>query len=172
MLLRTLLAWLRDEPRVRSMVLAPSEAEEEARRAHREREDPIGERRSILSKSDGILATLGICGFEGLRRDRRRQLDELWQPDGATLPSAALSRVERLLDRLELVMTQIKTEEAARDAVAKKSATLLVRKAFREAFQSASARLYAGLTGTPLRAARWRVSRASARTAPGGCGRV
>ena len=39
MLLRTLLAWLRGEPRVCSMVPIPSEADEEARRAHRERED-------------------------------------------------------------------------------------------------------------------------------------
>jgi transposase len=39
MLLRTLMAWLRGEPRVCSMVPIPSEADEEARRAHRERED-------------------------------------------------------------------------------------------------------------------------------------
>jgi transposase len=38
MLLRTLLAFLRGEPRVCSMVPVPSEADEEARRAHRERE--------------------------------------------------------------------------------------------------------------------------------------
>jgi hypothetical protein len=33
MLLRTLMAWLRDEPRVCSMVPIPDEADEEARRA-------------------------------------------------------------------------------------------------------------------------------------------
>src|SRR5271168_5083289 len=58
MLLRTLMAWLRGEPRVCSMVPIPSEADEEARRAHREREDLTGERRSIVNKIDGILATL------------------------------------------------------------------------------------------------------------------
>jgi transposase len=174
MLLRKLLAWLRGEPRVCSMVPVPSEADEEARRAHREREDLIGERRSILNKIDGILATLGICGFKGLRRDRRRQLAELRQPDGAALPSAALSRIERLLDRLELVMTQLKTIETARDAVVKKdapanasermirdlcglrgigveSATLLVREAFCRSFANRRALgSYAGLTGTPF----------------------
>ena len=40
MLLRTLMAWLRGEPRVCSMVPIPSEADEEARRAYREREYP------------------------------------------------------------------------------------------------------------------------------------
>lgn len=52
----------------------------------------------------------------------RRQLAELRQPDGAALPEAALSRIERLLDRLELVVTQIKAVETARDAVVKKDA--------------------------------------------------
>lgn len=174
MLLRTLLAWLRGEPRVCSMVPVPSEADEEARRAHREREDLIGERRSILNKIDGILATLGICGFKGLRRDRHRQLAELRQPDGAALPEAARSRIERLLDRLELVVTQIKAVETARDAVVKKdapadasermirqlcglrgigveSATLLVREAFCRSFSNRRALgSYAGLTGTPF----------------------
>jgi len=45
MLLRTLMAWLRGEPRVCSMVPIPNEADEEARRAHREREELTGERR-------------------------------------------------------------------------------------------------------------------------------
>jgi len=71
MLLRTLMAWLRGEPRVCSMVPVPSEADEEARRAHREREDLLGARRSLLNKIDGILATLGIEGYRALRRDRR-----------------------------------------------------------------------------------------------------
>jgi len=174
MLLRTLLAWLRGEPRVCSMVPIPSEADEEARRAHREREDLLGSRRSILNKIDGILATLGIEGFRGLRRDRREQLTNLRQPDGEEIPAAAQGRIERLLDRLELVMAQIKKIEAARDAVVKKpstqdaaermicdlvrlcgigveGATLLVREAFCRDFDNRRALgAYAGLTGTPF----------------------
>jgi transposase len=89
MLLRTLLAWLRGEPRVCSMVPIPSEADEEARRAHREREDLTGSRRSLVNKIDGILATLGsaafglcgvtgannwpICGSRTARPSRRRR---------------------------------------------------------------------------------------------------
>ncbi len=174
MLLRTLLAWLRGEPRVCSMVPIPREADEEARRAHREREDLTGSRRSILNKIDGILATLGIGGFRALRRDRREQLTNLRQPDGAPVPPAAQERIERLLDRLELVLTQIKAVEAARDAVVKKpsaqhesermirdlvqlcgigveGATLLVREAFcRDFANRRTLGAYAGLTGTPF----------------------
>ena len=174
MLLRTLMAWLRGEPRVCSMVPVPSEADEEARRRHREREDLIGARRSLLNKIDGILATLGIAGYRALRRDRRAQLADLRQPDGAPLPLAALARIERLLDRLELVMTQIKGVEKARDVMVAKpaaendnerdefatagvrgvgieSATLLVREAFcRDFANRRSLGAYAGLVGTPF----------------------
>jgi hypothetical protein len=62
-------------------------------------------------QEDGILATLGICRFKGLRRDRRRQLAELRQPDVVALPSAALARIEPLLDRLEHAVRQAPTEE-------------------------------------------------------------
>ena len=69
MLLRTLMAWLRGEPRVCSMVPIPNEADEEARRAHREREELTSERRSIVNKIDGILATLGVKGFSSLLKN-------------------------------------------------------------------------------------------------------
>ncbi len=104
MLLRTLMAWLRGEPRVCSMVPIPSEADEEARRANREREDLTRERRSIVNKIDGILATLGVKGYKAWRRDRREQLSCMRQPDGDPVPQKAKARIERLLDRLELVL--------------------------------------------------------------------
>jgi len=174
MLLRTLMAWLRGEPRVCSMVPIPTEADEEARRAHREREDLAGERRSIVNKIGGILATLGVKGFKALRRDRRKQLDLLRQPDGDPVPPLARARIERLLDRLELVLKLIEEVETARDAVLDKAspaneaermirslaelrsigpdfATLLVREAFVREFRNRRALAgYAGLGGTPF----------------------
>jgi len=120
MLLRTLMAWLRGEPPVCSMVPIPNEADEEARRAHRECEELTGERRSIVNKIDGILATLGVKGFKALRRDRRDQLTSLRQPDGDLHRWRAL--VERLLDRLELVLKLIDEVEAMHDAFLKKVA--------------------------------------------------
>jgi transposase len=174
MLLRTLMAWLRGEPRVCSMVPIPSEADEEARRAHREREDLIGERRSIVNKIEGILATLGIKGYKALRRDRREQLNCARQPDGDPIPQKASARIERLLDRLELVLKLIEQVESARDAVLKQDApadeaermirsltalrsigpgvaTLLVREAFVRQFRNRRALAgYVGLGGTPF----------------------
>jgi len=121
MLLRTLMAWLRGEPRVCSMVPIPGESYEEARRSYREREDLTGERRSTINKIEGILATLGVKGFKALRRDRREQLTSLRQPDGDPVPQMARARIERLLDRLELVLKLIEQVESARDAVLKKA---------------------------------------------------
>jgi transposase len=174
MLLRTLMAWLRGEPRVCSMAPIPSEADEEARRAYREREDLTGERRSIVNKIDGILATLGIKGYKALRRDRREQLTAVRQPDGDRIPQKARARIERLLDRLELVLKLIEQVESARDAILEKDApadeaermirsltnlrsigadfaTLLVREAFVRQFRNRRALGgYVGLGGTPF----------------------
>ena len=104
------------------MVPIPSEADEEARRACREREDLTGERRSIVNKIDGILATLGVKGYKALRRDRREQLTAVRQPDGDPIPQKARARIDRLLDRLDLVLKLIEQVESARDAVLKKHA--------------------------------------------------
>jgi len=82
----------------------------------------IGERGSIVNKIDGILATLGVKGYRALRRDHREQLALLRQPGGAPIPQVARVRIERLLDRLELVVRQVKEVEEARDAVLKKPA--------------------------------------------------
>jgi len=174
MLLRTLLAYLRGEPRVCSMVPIPSEADEEARRAHRERADLVRERGALVNRIGSILATLGVTGYRALRRDRRRQLEELRQPDGAPIPAMARARIERQLDRLELVMKQIAQVEAARDAVVKKAqpddaaermirdlsllcgigaelATRLTREAFVRGFRDRRALAgYVGLCGSPF----------------------
>src|SRR6202023_2273012 len=55
-----------------------------------------------------------------LRRDRRDQLTSLRQPDGEPVPQMARARIERLLDRLELVLKLIDEVEATRDTVLKK----------------------------------------------------
>jgi transposase len=77
LLLRTLLAWLRGEPRVCSMVPIPTEADEDARRCVRERQELMGERVAIANGIASILATLGARGYDALRRDRRQRLEGL-----------------------------------------------------------------------------------------------
>jgi transposase len=174
MLMRTLLAWLRGEPGVCSMVPIPDTAEEDGRRPVRERQGLIGERVALLNEIDGLLATLGVTGYRPLRQDRRVRLAALRTPEGEPLPPNAAARLGRILDRLELVMKQIAELEQARDAVVAKEAaasevetmirglarlkgigaelaTVLVWEAYVRSFPNRKALgAYAGLTGTPF----------------------
>jgi transposase len=64
-----------------------------------------------------ILTTLGVEGYDPLRRDRRRRLGQLRTPLGGPLPANAAARILRMLDRLDLVLAQIGAVKAQRDAV-------------------------------------------------------
>src|SRR4051794_41564448 len=66
MLLRTLLAWLRGEPRVCSMVPVPDEATEDARRPIREREELIRARVAIVNRIEAVLTVLGAGEYKPL----------------------------------------------------------------------------------------------------------
>ena len=173
LLLRTLLAWLRGEPRVCSMVPIPDEADEDERRRVREREDLVADRVSLVNRIGAVLATLGVHDYNPLRRDRRARLEALQTALGDPLPPHARARILRMLDRLDLVCAQITELEQERDAVLDKeapdraekmiqqlvelrgigvqSATVLVREAFvREFANGKTLGSYAGLTPTPF----------------------
>jgi transposase len=113
-LVRSLLAYKRGEPRVCSMVKAPTPEEEDQRRLCRERKVLTAERVLHVNRIKGLLFCQGICGYEPLRRER---LEELQTGDGRPLPTHLKAQVERELDRLELLLEQIKTVEGERDAL-------------------------------------------------------
>jgi transposase len=116
-LLRALLAHKRGEPRVCAMVVAPSPEEEDRRRLCRERQTLIEERIAHVNRIKGLLFSQGISGYAPLHRDRRARLEALHTGDGRALPSHLKAQVGRELDRLELLLEQIKAVEAARDAL-------------------------------------------------------
>jgi transposase len=116
-LLRALLAYKRGEPRVCAMVKAPTPDEEDRRRVGRERKVLIAERVKHVNRVKGLLFSRGICGYEPLRRDRRQRLDELTTGDGRPLPVHLKTQISRELDRLELLLDQIKRAKAERDAL-------------------------------------------------------
>ena len=172
LLLRTLLAWLRGEPRVCSMVPVPDEADEDARRCIRERTELISERVGLTNRIGAVLATLGVTDYNPLLRNRHHRLAELRTGLGEPLPPNAHAKIARLLARLELVLAQITELERERDAVVEtetpdhaskmiqqlislrgigvQSATVLVREAFVRRFANGKALgSYAGLTSSP-----------------------
>nr|WP_244497796.1 hypothetical protein [Mesorhizobium sp. Root695] len=59
----------------------------------------------------------GVSGYEPLREDRRKCLDALITGDGRPLPPALMAQISRELDRIELLIQQIKDVEEARDAL-------------------------------------------------------
>ena len=116
-MLRVLLAYKRGEPRVCSMVVAPSPEEEDRRRLCRERETLTTERVRHINRIKGLLFAQGIADYKPLARNRRKRLDELRTGDGRPLPQYVKAQISRELDRLELVLEQIKVVEKERDRV-------------------------------------------------------
>jgi transposase len=116
-LVRTLLAYKRGEPRVCSMVIAPTPEEEDRRRICRERKTLVAERVEHVNRVKGLLFAQGIFAYEPLRRDRRLRLEALKTGDGRPLPVHLKAQISRELDRLEIILTQLKAVEAERDAL-------------------------------------------------------
>lgn len=114
-LLRALLAYKRGEPRVCSMVRAPTPESEDERRACRERKELIEERVRHVNRIKGLLYSQGVGGYEPLRRDRRARLEALRTGDGRELGAHLKAQIGRELDRLELLLEQVAEVEKARD---------------------------------------------------------
>ena len=118
-LVRTLMAFKRGEPRVCSMVRAPTPEEEDRRRVSRERRTLVGERVRHANRIKGLLFAQGVFGYEPLRKGRRERLEALRTGDGRPLPVHLKAQIIRELDRLEVVLVQLKTVGAERDALLK-----------------------------------------------------
>jgi transposase len=173
MLLRTLLAWLRGEPRVCSMVRIPSETEEDMRRPERERERLVSERIALENRIENLLCLHGIAGFKPRLKKAAERLDSLRSFAGAPLPPMLLEELKRLMTRHRVLSEQLREIEAAREQVALAAepdfavqqiqmlarlvglglatATGLTREVFCRSFADRRAIAgFVGLTGTPF----------------------
>jgi transposase len=116
-LVRALLAYKRGEPRVCAMVKAPTPQEEDRRRICRERKTLTAERVQHVNRIKGLLFAQGIFDYEPLLRKRRERLEELRTGDGRPLPHHLKAQIGRELDRLELILQQIRSVETERDVL-------------------------------------------------------
>lgn len=116
-LVRALLAYKRGEPRVCAMLKAPTAEEEDRRRIGRERKTLITERIQHVNRLKGLLFAQGVYDYEPLHRDRRERLNSLMTGDGRPLPKHLKAQINRELDRLEMLLSQIKIVEAERDTL-------------------------------------------------------
>ncbi len=101
------------------MARAPTPQEEDRRRVCRERKTLVGERVQHVNRIKGLLFAQGVFGYEPLRKGRRERLDDLRTGDGRLLPVHLKAQIIRELDRLEVLLEQLKTVEAERDALLK-----------------------------------------------------
>ena len=112
-LVRTLMAYLRGEPRVVRIVRVPSAEQEDARRATRERERLVTEQTMHTNRIKALLRLRGMAAGYPRRRDwlawLARQRDWLGQP----VPPQLLMELEHEHARLMLVRRQLAALEAA-----------------------------------------------------------
>jgi transposase len=112
-LVRTLMAYLRGEPRVVRIVRVPSPDQEDARRASRERDRLVGEQTGHTNRITSLLQLLGFEVGNPRRRDWLKWLADQRDWQGQPVPPRILAEIEREHARLMLVREQLAALEKA-----------------------------------------------------------
>jgi transposase len=118
LLLRTLMAHLRGEPRVVRIVRVPSVEQEDARRASRERERLVKEQTAHSNRIKALLRLQGMAVGYPRRRDWLHWLAQQRDWQGQPLSPHLLAEVTREHARLMLVRQQLAALEQAQAAQA------------------------------------------------------
>jgi transposase len=111
-MLRTLLAYLRGEPRVCSMIHVPTVEEEDRKRRNRERDRLLKERTAHTNRIKGLLHAHGIRDAMPLKPDFIKSLDQARTGDGRELSPRLKDELVREHERLRLLSQHIATIEA------------------------------------------------------------
>jgi transposase len=113
LLLRTLMAYQRGEPRVVRIVRVPSMAQEDARRASRERDRLVKEQTAHTNRIKALLRLQGMAVGYPRRRNWLHWLAQQRDWQGQPLSPHLLAEVTREQARLMLVREQLATLEQA-----------------------------------------------------------
>jgi transposase len=122
LLLRSLMAHRRGEPRVVRIARVPSIEQEDARRASRERDRLIKEQTAHTNRIKGLLRLLGMAVGTPRRRDWLGWLERQRDWNGQPLPPHILAEVKREHGRLMLVRQQLTELEQSQAAEASAAA--------------------------------------------------
>ncbi len=99
-----------------AMVKVPTPEEEDRRRLCRERKTLVAERVEHVNRIKGLLFA-GRYDYGPAETSRQAQLEDLQTGDGRPLLAHLKAQICRELDRLEIILTQLKTVEEERDAL-------------------------------------------------------
>jgi transposase len=114
LLLRTLRAYCRGEPRVVRIVRVPSREQEDARRDTRERQRLINEQTAHTNRIKSLLRLVGIGPGNPRRSDWFKWLSEQRDWNGQAVPARLVAELKREHARLMLVREQLAALEPAR----------------------------------------------------------
>ena len=113
LLVRTLMAYLRGEPRVVRIVRVPSVAQEDARRASRERDRLVKEQTAHTNRLKALLRLVGMAIGNPRRSDWLGWLAKQRDRQNCSLPPYLLAEITREHARLMLVREQLAALEQA-----------------------------------------------------------
>ncbi len=120
-MVRALRAWDGGDRDAMSPVRIPTIEEEDAKRLLRRRERLIKERRRLANSIAGLLRLHGVSLGDPAGKRFRARLDGLETRYGTELQPQLLAEIHGILDRLELVVAELKTVEAEKAAALKAS---------------------------------------------------
>ena len=110
-LMRTLLAYLRGEPRVCSVVHVPTVEDEDRKRRNRERDYLIDERTAHTNRIKGLLHAQGVRDVMPMKPGFIDRLENLRTGDGRPLPQKLKEEIVREHERLCLLNRQLQAIE-------------------------------------------------------------
>ena len=172
-LMRVLIRYEGGEPKVCSVVRAPSPEQEDARRVSRERQRLIGERTAHVNRIKGLLHGQGVGDVQPRRKGFLEQLAQLRTGDGRAVPANLAAEIKReharllqICEQIAEVEDQMQAERAAAapdsrasqvnrllglKSVGPVSGETLVNEVFWRDFQNRrQVGAYLGLVGTPF----------------------
>ena len=120
-MVRALLAHDRGDAAVLSRVRVPSVEEEDRKRLLRERQRLVKERTSLTNAIKGLLKLHGVFDLEPRAADFDAAFAAVTTACGEPFPPRARREIERIAERLGLVMQQIEAVEAERDAAVRRT---------------------------------------------------
>jgi transposase len=109
--MRTLLAYLRGEPRVCSVVHVPTVEDEDRKRRNRERDYLIDERTAHTNRIKGLLHAQGVRDVMPMKPGFIDRLENLRTGDGRPLPQKLKEEIVREHERLCLLNRQLQAIE-------------------------------------------------------------
>ena len=122
-MVRALLAYDRGDAAVLSRVRVPSVEAEDRKRLLRERQRLVKERTALTNAIKGLLKLHGVFSLEPRAADFDGAFAAVTTAYGEPFPPQARREIERLAERLGLVMRQIEAIETERDAAVRRAGT-------------------------------------------------